>query len=82
MRSRAVHDVVVASGQIAPVDTFHLDHPRAQVREVAGGQRPRNCLLDGDYGESLQRQAHFDFLLAWRTNPPPMMSRWISLVPS
>ena len=63
MRSGAVHDVVVSAGEIAAVDAFHLDHPRAEVREVAGGQRRRNGLLDGDYGESLQRQAHFDFLL-------------------
>ena len=82
MRSGAVHDVVVAAGEVAAVDAFHLDHPRAEVGEVAGGQRCGNGLLDGDYGESLERQAHVDFLLAWRTNPPPMMSRWISLVPS
>ena len=82
MRPGAVHDVVVTAGEVAAVDAFHLDHPRAEVSEIAGGQRCRNRLLDGDDGESLQRQAHDDFLLAWRTNPPPMISRWISLVPS
>ena len=82
MRPGAVHDVVVTAREVAAVDAFHLDHPRAEVGEIAGGQRRCNRLLDGDDGESLQRQAHDDFLLAWRTNPPPMISRWISLVPS
>ena len=53
MRSGAVYDVVVASGEVAAVNAFHLDHPCAEIREVAGGQRRRNGLLDGDYGESL-----------------------------
>ena len=75
MRSGAVHRVVVASGEITAVDAFHLDHPRTEVREIAGRQRSRNGLLDRDDRETFERQAHDDFFLAWRINPPPMISR-------
>ena len=74
MRPGAVDDVVVTAREVAAVDAFDLDHPRAEVSEIAGGQRRRNRLLDGDDGESLERQAHDDFFLACRTNPPPMIS--------
>ncbi len=66
MRSGALDDVVVAPGEVAAVDAFHLDHPRAEVGEVAGGQWCGDGLLDRDDGEPLQRQAHDDFFLAWR----------------
>jgi len=81
VRTRALHDVVVAARQVATLDPLHLDDPRAEVCEVAGGEWCRHGLLEGDDGDALQRKAHDRFFAA-RTSPPPMMSRWISLVPS
>ena len=51
VRSGAVDDVVVAAGEVAAVDAFDLDHARAEVGEVAGGQRRGDGLLDGDDGD-------------------------------
>ena len=78
----AVDHVVVAAGEVAPVDALHLDHPRAEVGEIAGGQWGSDSLLDGDDGNAVEWKTHDDFFWAWRTRAPPMMRRWISLVPS
>src|SRR5690606_13802888 len=80
--SGPVHRVVVAASEISAVHPFDLDHPGAQVGQVAGGQRCGDGLLDRDDGDPVQRPGHPAFLLAARTRPPPTISRWISLVAS
>ena len=82
MRAGAVDHVVVAAREVAPVDPLHLDHPGAEVRQVPGRQRGGHGLFDGHDGDAVERQAHDAFFWAWRTRAPPMMRRWISLVPS
>src|SRR5688500_12763306 len=42
VRSGAVDDVVVPAGEVTAVDALHLDHPGAEVGEVAGRQRRRH----------------------------------------
>ena len=46
MRTGAVHHVVVVAGEITPVDPLHLDHPRAEIRQVPRRQRGSHGLLD------------------------------------
>jgi hypothetical protein len=78
--------VVVVAGEVTFPRTFELDHACAEVGEVPGGERPGHSLFQGDDGDAregqvLPRPGHA-LARAWRTSPPPTMSRWISLVPS
>ena len=83
MRAGAVDHVVVAAGEVPSVDALDLDHPRAEVGEIAGGQRGSDSLLDGDDGDAVEWKTHDAFFWACaHQSPPPMMRRWISLVPS
>ena len=76
-----VDDVVVAAREVASVESLDLDDAGTEIGQVPGGQRGGDGLLDGDDRDALQRE-HHDAFFAARTRPPPMMRRWISLVPS
>ena len=82
MRPGALDGVIVPTGEVAPFAALDLDHPGAQIGEVAGGQRGGDGLLQGDDGVSLQRAHQRACAFAVLTNEPPMISFWISLVPS
>ena len=76
-----MHHVVVAAGQVTTLDPLDLDDAGTEIGEVARGQRSRDRLLERDDGDAFQGQ-HQDAFFAARTSPPPMIRRWISLVPS
>ena len=48
--------LVVAAGEVTPAGPFDLDHPGAEVGELAGGERGRHRLLQRDHQHPLQRQ--------------------------
>ncbi len=51
----AVHDVVVLAREVAAVGPLDLDHARAEVGEVAAGERDGDRLLDGHHRQSFER---------------------------
>ncbi len=83
MCTGAVHDMVVVAGEVAAVDSFDLDHAGAEVGQVPCCHRSGYGLLEGDDGDAVEWLRHNAFFFsAKRTRPPPIMRRWISLVPS
>ena len=78
-----MHGPVEVAGEVAGPGPFHLDHPRAQVGELAGGERRGHRLLQRDDRDALQHgpagHGATEFrLTSWRA----ITLRWISLVPS
>ena len=81
-----MHGLVVVAGEVAAAGALDLDHPGAEVGQLAGGERGRHRLLQCDDREAVQRQLRFPGhqgatelrLMSWRA----MTLRWISLVPS
>ena len=53
----AVHGPVVAAGEVAGAGPLDLDHARAEVGELAGGERRGHRLLQGDDGEAAAARA-------------------------
>ena len=82
VRAGAMDDMVVATREIAAVDALDLDDACPEIGEVTGGKRCGDRLLDRDDRHPLERKGHDALRCAWRTSPPPMIRRWISLVPS
>jgi hypothetical protein len=75
-----VYRPVIAAGEVASARSLDLDHARAEVGELPGGERRGDGLLQGDDEDAVKRMPHqMRFLLiSWRV----MTSRCISLVPS
>jgi hypothetical protein len=48
--------LVVIAREIADCRALDLDHSSAQVRELAGGERRGDGLLEGDDGDAIQRE--------------------------
>ena len=76
----AAHRAVVVPGGVPHPGVLHLDHPGAEVGEVARAQRGRDRLLERQHGDACERAAH---LASSRfSSSRPTISFWISLVPS
>ena len=56
MAGHPVHGAVVVAGEIAGSRPLDLDHPGAEVGELAGGQRHGHRLLQRDDGDSRKRK--------------------------
>ena len=53
-----VHGLVVAAREVPGAGPLDLDHPRAEVGEVPGGQRGGHRLLASDDGDAVQGERH------------------------
>ena len=53
-----LHDGIVGAGEVSDPWTLHLDDPRAQVGELARGERCGYRLLQRDHGYARERQRH------------------------
>ena len=80
--------VVVGPGEVTLPRPLDLDDAGAEVREVTGGQRAGDGLFDRHDRDPLERERPASrhravaSRVAPRMRPPPMISLWISLVPS
>ena len=54
MAGHAAHGGVISAGEVANFRTFDLDDPRAQIRELAGGEGRGHRLLQRYHGNSLE----------------------------
>jgi hypothetical protein len=54
MRRQPLHALVVAAREVADAGALDLDDARAQVGELAGGERRRDGVFEGDDGEALE----------------------------
>ena len=55
MRGQALHRAVVAARGVADAGALDLDHARAELGELARGERPGDDLLERDYGDAFER---------------------------
>ena len=51
---------VVAAGEVAAARPLDLDHPRAEVGQLAGRERGGHRLLNRDDGEATKGVAHYE----------------------
>ena len=51
----AVYGRVVAAGEVACAGPLDLDHARAEVGELPGGERRGDRMLQGDHEDAVQR---------------------------
>ncbi len=56
MRGQSLRGGVVGTREVAAVGPLDLDHPGAEVGELAGGEGGRDGLFDGDDGDAVQGQ--------------------------
>jgi hypothetical protein len=56
----AVDRRIVCTREIAGAWPLNLDHPRAEVSQMAGGERRRNGLLQRHDGQSFKRPHQYD----------------------
>jgi hypothetical protein len=54
MRGHALDRVIIVAREIADIGPLDLDHARAEVRKLAGGERRRNCMLERNYCDAIE----------------------------
>ena len=54
MRGQAADPLVVATGKVTAAGAFDLDHPCAEVGELAGAERRGDGVLQADHGDAIQ----------------------------
>jgi hypothetical protein len=69
MRRETVDALVVAAREIADAGPLDLDHPRAEIGELARGERRGDRVLERDDGDSFQRSHRSNVLVVGRRRP-------------
>ncbi|MNN15190.1 hypothetical protein D3C81_1282900 [compost metagenome] len=54
MRGHATHALVIATGEVADAGALDLDHPRAEVGELAGAERRGDGVFEADHGDAVE----------------------------
>ncbi len=54
MRGQAVDPLVVAAGEIAGTGPLDLDHPCAEVGQLARAERRGDGVLEADHGDAIE----------------------------
>ncbi len=55
VRRQAVDPLVVTAGEIADAGAFDLDHPRAEIGQLAGAEGRGDGVLQADHGDAVER---------------------------
>src|SRR5690606_8961536 len=68
MRGQAIDTLVVAPGEVTGTGPLHLDHPGAEVGQLARAERRGDGVLEADHGDAVEgtrlgsRSVHKGFL--------------------